>query len=257
MKLAAALQSVSSFLFFLSPKSFAVASSVHHMFKYEVIVFVIPNVWVCRKGMTSRLQQLCVQPSRTPVSLPKVLSNPSDPWWILHKHAKNTIYWDYTFKIKWMHLKKACTLMLEGWLSGRLWNVFTALAASKFAERIRSEVEWQEPSNTGFLAVNVWFLWCCRKIIQHRNIDMLLPEPCPIKMSGCHAEIKDSCVGGSLDFHVLNASCRHVPAGVTVTSAWKHTWCCPGSVSAQDAVCPGMSLYVFFYVTSEGYLTVW
>lgn len=106
VKLAAALQWVSSFLFFLSLKSFTVESSVHHMFKYEVIVFVIPNVWVCRKGMTSRLQQLCVQPSRTPVSLPKVLSNPSDPWWILHKHAKNTIYWDYTFKIKWIHLKK-------------------------------------------------------------------------------------------------------------------------------------------------------
>lgn len=108
-------------------------------------------------------------------------------------------------------------------------KVFTALAASKFAERIRSEVEWQEPSNTGFLAVNVWFLWCCRKIIQHHNIDVLLPEPCPIKMSGCHAEIKDSCVGGSLDFHVLNASCRHVPAGVTVTSAWKPPLCFVGA----------------------------
>lgn len=29
------------------------------------------------------------------------------------------------------------------------------------------------------LGLNVWFLWLCRKIKQHHNSDMLLPEPQP------------------------------------------------------------------------------
>lgn len=55
--------------------------------------------------MISRLQQLCVQSSRTPVSLPKVLSDPADPWRILQQRAKNTVYSDDTFKMKGARLK--------------------------------------------------------------------------------------------------------------------------------------------------------
>lgn len=90
--------------------------------------------------------------------------------------------------------------------------------------------ERQEASGRGILAVNVWFLWCCGKIIQQHNIDMLLPEPCPVETSGCRAEIKDWSVGGSLDVHLLKTSCRQVPAVVMVSV-----------LLSQDAVCPGSS----------------
>lgn len=158
--------------------------------------------------MISRLQQLCVQSSRTPVSLPKVFSDPIDPWRILQQRAKNTIYSDYRFKMRGTRLKTQCSTCL---------HAFVSVCASKFTGKIRCDVERQEASNRGILAVNVWFLWCCGKIIQQHNIDMLLPEPCPVKMSGCRAEIKDWSVGGSLDFHLLNTSCRQVPAVVIVS----------------------------------------
>lgn len=90
--------------------------------------------------------------------------------------------------------------------------------------------ERQEASGRGILAVNVWFLWCCGKIIQQHNTDMLLPEPCPVETSGCRAEIKDWSVGGSLDVHLLKTSCRQVPAVVMVSV-----------LLSQDAVCPGSS----------------
>lgn len=41
---------------------------------------------------------------------------------------------------------------------------------------------------------------------------------------GCHAEINDSSVGGSLDFCVLNTSCRHVPL-LLGCSGWKPQLC--------------------------------
>lgn len=43
-------------------------------------------------------------------------------------------------------------------------------------------------------------------------------------VSGCHAEINDSSVGGSLDFCVLNTSCRHVPL-LLGCSGWKPQLC--------------------------------
>lgn len=152
--LADVLPAISSLLLVLSPKSFAAASSVHRIFKYEVIVFVIPNVWVCRKGMISRHQQLCVQSSRTPVSLPKVFSDPTDPWRILQQRAKNTIYSDYTFKMRGTRLETQCSTCLRA---------FAAVIASKFTGKIRSDVERQEASSRGIQAVNVWFLWFCRE----------------------------------------------------------------------------------------------
>lgn len=55
---------------------------------------------------------------------------------------------------------------------------------------------------------------------------MLLPEPCPVKMSGCRAEIKDRRVGGSVTYVLQAGPC------------WSHGL---GSVPAQDAACPGSS----------------
>lgn len=178
--------------------------------------------------MISRLQQLCVQSSRT-VSLPKVFSDPIDPWRILQQRAKNTIYSDYRFKMKGTRLKTQRSTCL---------HAFVSVCASKFTGKIRYDVERQEASNRGILAVNVWFLWCCGKIIQQHNIDVLLPELCPVKMSGCHAEIKDSSVGGSLDFHLLNTSCRQVPAVVIVSVLSQHRMQSVQGALTQTSPCP-------------------